>query len=100
MNVLERLVYPTLDEARQTIDSARSIENRPESILFGPGGLDSLGLVRFIVMLEERIADETQVALTLASDKAMSRKSSPFRDLQTLADYIDECIKEHHRSDG
>jgi acyl carrier protein len=81
MDVLTEILFPAVDEAKRTIPSASSLERTPESPLFGDGGLDSMGLVRFIVLVEERIQDLTGVEITLASDKAMSRKSSPFKSL-------------------
>jgi acyl carrier protein len=94
MDVLNEILYPAVDEAKKTIDSAKALERSPETKLFGAGGLDSLGLVRFIVLVEERIQDQTNLELTLVSDKAMSRSSSPFRTLQTLADYIRDSLAE------
>ena len=94
MDVLNDILYAVVDEAKGAIPSADSLDRAPDSRLFGDGGLDSMGLVRFIVMVEEKIEDETDRQITLASDKAMSRKSSPFATLQTLADYIAECLAE------
>lgn len=94
MDVLAEILYPAVDQAQGVIESADRLEKKPESPLFGEGGLDSLGLVRFIVMVEENIEDKTGQQITLASEKAMSRKKSPFRTLQTLAEYIDECLTE------
>ena len=94
MDVLGEILFPAVEEAKRTIASAAVLSKNAESPLFGEGGLDSMGLVRFIVMVEERIQDRTDIELTLASDKAMSRKSSPFKTLQTLADYISECLAE------
>lgn len=94
MNVLTEILYPAVDEAKETIPSAVRLERAPGSRLFGEGGLDSLGLVRFIVIVEEKVEELTEVQLTLASDKAMSRSSSPFKTLETLAAYIAECLAE------
>lgn len=94
MDVLTEILYPAVDEAKESIESAAGLSHTPDSPLFGNGGLDSMGLVQFIVMVEERIEDTTEVELTLASDKAMSRKSSPFKTLATLAEYISECLTE------
>jgi acyl carrier protein len=94
MDVLTEILFPAVDEARRTIPSAASLKPAADSPLFGDGGLDSMGLVRFIVMVEERIQDRTDLEITLASDKAMSRRSSPFRTLGTLAEYIGECLAE------
>jgi acyl carrier protein len=62
--------------------------------LIGPGSLDSLGLVTLIVDLEQRFKDEYGVSLTLADDRALSQKNSPFRTLQSLTDYICLLIEE------
>ncbi len=94
MDVLAEILFPVVEEAQKTIPSAAQLQPQPESPLFGDGGLDSLGLVRFIVMVEERIDDRTDIELTIASEKAMSRKTSPFRTLGSLAEYIAECLKE------
>jgi acyl carrier protein len=56
--------------------------------------LDSLGLVTLIVDLEQRIEEQYDVALTLANDRAMSQKNSPFLTVGSLADYILTLIAE------
>jgi len=57
--------------------------------LIGRGSLlDSLGLVTLIVDLEQRLADQYEISLTLADERAMSQKNSPFRSVRSLADYI------------
>lgn len=64
-------------------------EASPETALFGPEGiLDSLGLVALIVDVEEAIAERTGVAITLGDDRAVSQRSSPFRTVGSLAEYI------------
>ena len=98
LTVLEDILYPIVTEAQACIDTAKDLQKAPDATLFGGSALDSMGLVRFIVMVEERIEDEMDVSLTLASEKAMSRKRSPFRTLQSLADFIDECLAE--QADG
>ena len=95
VDVVREILFPVVDEARGTIPSAASLEKRLDGPLFGDSGLDSLGLVRFIVMVEDRIEDLTGIRLSLASDRAMSRRTSPFKNLQTLADFIRECLADH-----
>jgi acyl carrier protein len=57
--------------------------------LIGSGSLlDSLGLVTLIVDLEQRLENEYGISLTLADERAMSQKNSPFRTVRSLADYI------------
>ena len=63
--------------------------------LMGSGGIfDSLDLVNFIVEIEEALEEELNIELTLADEKAMSRRTSPFMSIETLASYITERIHE------
>ena len=88
-----RCVYATADEINQTLPSSKQVGKTPETQLFGHGSvLDSLGLVNFIVALEQRLTVELGTSVVLADDRAMSRKTSPFRSVQTLTDYILELI--------
>jgi D-alanine--poly(phosphoribitol) ligase subunit 2 len=61
--------------------------------LFG-GRLDSVNVVSLIVGLEEQIADDCGVSITIADDRAMSQQRSPFRTVGSLADYIQGLMSE------
>lgn len=56
--------------------------------------LDSLALVTLIVDLEQRIEEEYGAILTLADDRAMSQRSSPFRTIGSLTAYIEQLLAE------
>lgn len=56
--------------------------------------LDSMGLVNLIIEVEQRLEDEHDVTVVLADERAMSQKNSPFRSVQTLADYICQVAAE------
>lgn len=55
--------------------------------------LDSIGLVTLIVDLEEKIAEKYGRELVLADERAMSLRQSPFRRVESLADYIVEKLE-------
>lgn len=70
-----------------------SIKLSLDSKLFGGGGpLDSMALVNLVVDLEELIEDEYGKTITLADEKAMSRRTSPFSRVQNLIDYVQEQL--------
>lgn len=56
--------------------------------------LDSLAVVSLIVEVEQALEQKHDVAVTLASDKAMSQKNSPFRTVGVLADHTLATIAE------
>ena len=71
----------------------QSAVNPSSEVIFGPGGsLDSLGLVGYLADLEYRIAEVFGREVVLASEAAMSRSRSPFRDVSALSDYIVELL--------
>jgi acyl carrier protein len=65
------------------------------TVIVGDGAvIDSLGVVSLIVEIEEALETAHELAVTLASDKAMSQRTSPFRTVGVLADYVCEVAKE------
>lgn len=83
------LVKQALIDALAEKGKAPPADLGPDTEVFGGGALlDSLGLVTMVMELETRLEEEHGVSVVLASDKAMSRRSSPFRTLGALVDYI------------
>ena len=91
VNVILAALKAHFDEVNETVDLSEG-----ENIkLFGGGGLlDSIGLVTFIVEVEERLEDEFDVSVVLADEKAMSRRTSPFSRVSYLVDYIFELLNQ------
>ena len=89
-----KVMFAVIDEINETLRPDRQLQKSVETHLFGKQGkLDSLGLVNFIVSLEQGVADEFGLAVTLADEKAFSRETSPFRTVDSLADYVIERLK-------
>lgn len=60
-----------------------------ETVIVGPGAvIDSIGVVSLIVDIEQRLEMDHEVSVTLANDRAMSQRNSPFRTASVLADHI------------
>ena len=92
---LEDILYPAVDAVRDTVERGEKLEKRRDAPLYGDGApLNSLGLVNFVIEVEERIQDTTGKTVRLVSPAAMSRKNSPFRTLGALAEYIDELLRD------
>lgn len=56
------------------------------------GTLDSLGLVKLIVAVEQGIQDRLNITVALADQKALSQTRTPFRNVNTLADHAVHVI--------
>jgi D-alanine--poly(phosphoribitol) ligase subunit 2 len=87
-------ILEVADEFNENLEYKIAVEKGEVAALFGREGvLDSLGLVSFVMAVEQALEDKTGVALTLADEKAMSQRNSPFRTVGTLADYATGLIQ-------
>jgi|SRR6516164_6911718 hypothetical protein len=88
-------IYRALDYVNDELPPDRQLIKAPETRLLGPeSGLDSIQLVNLIVTTEREIEDAIGVAVTLADERALSMKASPFRSIQSLADYVTLLIRD------
>ena len=93
---IENIIINAVKEINERLPKEQQISKTSKTVLFGKDGqLDSLGLVNFLVTIEQNIEDEFDVSITIADERAMSQKHSPFRTIGTLADYIDMLLKEN-----
>jgi acyl carrier protein len=92
MNTTENIVaaiYRAVDWINGELPPDRQLIKAPETRLLGSQSvLDSMHLVSLLVTVEREMEDAFGVALTLADERALSMNASPFRSIQSLADYI------------
>jgi acyl carrier protein len=82
-------IYRAVDWINGELPQDRQLVKAPETRLLGSQSvLDSMHLVSLIIAIEREVEDTFGVALTLADERALSMKESPFRSIQSLADYI------------
>jgi acyl carrier protein len=94
-NRIEKIIIETLNEINEELENENLNNPTSETKLYGgSGSLDSLALVSLITDLEERISDEFEKDIVLADEKAMSQKTSPFRNVETLTNYIQKLLEE------
>jgi len=94
--VMESLKNVLLENESTEIDNV----NASTSLLGKHSILESLGLVTLLVDLEQRLEENYDVCVTLADERAMSQKNSPFRTVQSLIDYIRMLLEENLQSVG
>jgi acyl carrier protein len=88
-------IYRAVDWINGELPPDRQLIKAPETRLLGSQSvLDSMHLVSLIVTIEREVEDAFGVALTLADERALSMNASPFRSIQSLADYISILIIE------
>jgi acyl carrier protein len=86
-------IYRALDWINAESPPDRQLIKAPETRLLGSESvLDSMQLVTLIIAIEREVEEAFGVALTLADERALSMKASPFRSIQSLADYIGNLL--------
>jgi hypothetical protein len=80
-----KALYRAVEQVNRSLPAERRLPAAPGTVL--SSGLDSLGLVNFIVAAEEELMTEFGAEVNLADQQAIAQEPSPFRTLQTLADY-------------
>ncbi len=90
---VEEQILTILQEINESLPDNEQIAVSPDTVLFGNGALiDLLSLVSLIVDLETRLSMDFDQEIILTDDRAMTRKISPFENVQSLKDYILELV--------
>lgn len=88
-------IYAAVDEANEERDGKPPIAKSPETSIHGDAsGLDSLGLINFVVAVEENVEREFGRPILLADDRALTREPSPFDSIAELGAYVEELLQE------
>lgn len=90
---LADVVLAAIREYNDQVPEDRRLTPSLQAVLFGKNGLDSLGVVSVVVGVEMAVAEAFGEEISIANEEAMSRRSSPFRTVGTLIDYVSELLQ-------
>lgn len=90
---IESLVIESVEILAKDFEIDGLSEVTPESLLYCEGGtLDSMALVNLVADIEDAVADKFKTVISLADDRAISAKHSPFRSVKDLSEAILERL--------
>ena len=90
---IKRLVIEALDETKEA--TGKDFVLTEETVLLGEGAvLDSFDFVSFVSALEEKVSDAFGKDITIVSEKAFSKKYSPFKTVDRITDFVAELLGE------
>jgi acyl carrier protein len=87
------MLYECIDELNEQLTNEQKLVKAPNTPLVGGiGGLDSLGFINLIALIEERCESRfgKSVMLTGVSEKQMTK--DPFQTVEILAGYIELAL--------
>ncbi len=89
VSIIEAVVKDYSEQTQNSLIANPDIN----TALFGQkAAIDSIGLVTIIVSTEQKIEEEFGNAITLADERAMSQKNSPFLSSGFLTNYIKDHL--------
>jgi len=87
------IIIETVKEYNEGLSKGNQISQDLDASIYGDtNGIDSLGLVSFIINLEQNIEERLNKVVSLADEKAMSQKKSPYESINVLSEYILKLI--------
>jgi acyl carrier protein len=92
-NEIIEIIFDSIEEINQQNNS--EIKRDLNTKLIGSeSDLDSLGLVNLITSIEEKIEELTGRYIPFADERAFSLETSPFKTVETFANYIEILLNE------
>jgi D-alanine--poly(phosphoribitol) ligase subunit 2 len=88
-------LYAALDELNEERAADEQLARSEEQPLYGENApIDSIDLVRLVVLIEQEIADNCGQSVTITDARAMSGQSSSFQSVGTLVEYVVKLLEE------
>ena len=85
---IRQMVFAVFDELNEQLPANRKLVKAGTTALAGPNGLlDSLGLVNFIVALEQKIEADFETSVSLIDDDLLSQENH-FSSVDALTGYL------------
>jgi acyl carrier protein len=99
-DVVLNALYGVLEELNEDRAPEDRLAPDPGTLLYGKdGNLDSLDLVRLVVLYEQAINEATDASICISDDRAMSEHNSHFRTVRSIADYVMQLLREEAGND-
>mgnify|MGYP001312508632 CR=1 FL=1 len=87
-----KIIYEVIDKVNKEFDGVELKKDINTIIMGDESDLDSMDLIEFITLLEDKIEIHTGSYISISNENVMSSKNSPFRTVSTLKEYIDSLI--------
>ena len=91
---LLEVLYEAMAEVNLELLDEDQLALDPSTALFGEAAaLDSMDLVRLVVLYEQKLNELLGMELSLTDDRAMSEENSPFQTVASLVDYVKQLLE-------
>jgi acyl carrier protein len=89
MSEILQSIYETVEEVNRQLPDEQQLQKSPNTIIVGHGGvLDSLGVINFLVALEDTFSRETGSAITLLDEEIISEPDGLLKTIGHIEQFI------------
>ncbi len=89
MSDILQSIYDTIEEVNRQLPNEQQLQKSPDTIIVGHGGvLDSLGVINFLVALEDRLSRETGNTITLLDEEIISESGGLLKTIDHIEQFI------------
>mgnify|MGYP001549966675 CR=1 FL=1 len=93
MTDIEALIFSTIDEVNGQLPPEGKLAKSADTVIVGEEGvLDSLGVINFLVSLEEKVAAATGQPVALLRDDIMEEGNTVLHTVASINRYINENL--------
>lgn len=93
MTEIEGLIFEVIDDVNELLPPEDKLEKSTQTVIVGDEGrLDSLGVINFLVSLEEKVAASTGQTVALMSDELFSQESGVLHTVSSIQQYITDKL--------
>ena len=89
------VIYASVDELNALMGNNHKLKKSLETIILKDGkGLDSLGFVNLVSLVEEKCQEQFGKSLVLTpTDRWFESSKGPFETVETLLEYVETLLK-------
>lgn len=91
---VSRIVEAAVTDVNDTLPPDERLEWSPSARVTGQGGvLNSLGVVSFVLAVEERVNEAFGTQLALFDESLVADIDGPFRTIESTVDHVCEVVR-------
>ena len=88
------VIYASVDELNALMGNNQKLKKSLETIILKDGqGLDSLGFVNLVSLVEEKCQEQFGKTLVLTQTDKQAGSKDPFETIETLVEYVEAALK-------
>lgn len=91
--MIKEIFNEAIDELNLQLGEGQRIEKNDSVVLIGiDAAIDSLNLINFVLLIEEKIMVRTGNQVTVFKEQHLSEENTPLKNMGTFKKYVEEIM--------